>query len=359
MPRKALILAAAFAALWLTAAAASDRTAALDGVDYIRTTQADDGGFGGFGIGQSFDAILAIRSAGIDPNTVTTAGNSPADFLRASASEAAEAPGLAAKGALAALSLDLDPADVDGVDLVAAIESAYDAESGAYAGDALNNGLAVLGVVCTGGTVPGEATGHIRDIQLEDGGWGFDDSGDIDTTAIVVQALIAAGVDLEDAALADGLAFIDSAEFDGGGWGFDEPNANSTAYVIQSLLAAGRNADGSIALLASMQEDDGSFPGFDPAFATNQAVPALAGRSFCDAPVTELQEVPDPTETPTEEPTEQPASPTTTVDATSTPGAPETGSATAGGGMSASAFALVAVVLVVGGVVSVAAARRN
>ena len=56
-----LVLLAALAALLalpaLASAALPESDAVMSGVEFIRTTQQDDGGFGGFGPGQSMDAI--------------------------------------------------------------------------------------------------------------------------------------------------------------------------------------------------------------------------------------------------------------------------------------------------------------
>lgn len=46
-----------------------------------------------------------------------------------------------------------------------------------------------------------------------------------------------------------------------------------------------------IAYLLGQQNADGSFKGFDPAYATNQVLPALAGRTFCDAPAAPVTRV--------------------------------------------------------------------
>src|SRR5690606_35301173 len=109
-------IGAALLALPIALTDAAPRPGAVEaGVDYIRTTQQADGGFGGFGAGQTMDAIYALRAAGIDPSTVTTDGASPADFLASVAAEQTAAPA-AAKAALAAVALDLDPTDVAGVD---------------------------------------------------------------------------------------------------------------------------------------------------------------------------------------------------------------------------------------------------
>lgn len=344
MYRSILVVGVALVAMLTVAAAGATagRDAALRGVDFIRTTQQADGGFGGFGPGQTFDAVYAIRAAGVDPRTVTTGGKSPVDFLRANLADVAASPSLAGKAALAALALGLNPRDVDGVDLVAAAQAGRDAGTGALGPNAFNHAIVLLGIVCTGNAVPAGAVDFIRASQLEDGGWGFGESSDPDSTAIVLQALLAAGVPSSDGAAAAAVAFLRASQGSDGGWGFDpnESNANSTAYVIQALIAAGEDLAsvdyqvggvGPLAFLLSLQQADGSFPGFDPAYATNQAVPALAGRTFCNAPQTPIQTVtppatPTPSPSPAVTPVPQP-SPSPTVIA---PAPPATGSGTAG-----------------------------
>lgn len=357
MSRSLLILPfVAIAALWIAVAAAStDREAALRGIEFIRTTQQDDGGFGGFGPGQTYDAVYAIRSVGIDPTTVTSGGNSPADFLRANLDEATTSAASAAKAALAAHAMNIDPTDVDGTDLIAAIEG-FQNDSGAYGEDAFSHGTAMLGLVCTGNSAPDNAVDYLRESQLDDGGWGFEDTGDLDTTAIVVQALIGAGVAPTDPAVADAVAFLQDAQNDDRGWGFEpgESNANSTAYVIQALTAAGKDiaaepyaADGAnpLTLLVSLQQDDGSFPGFDPAYAANQAVPALNGKTFCDAVNADIEQQDD-------------SEPTPAAIETAEPGAPVVGSAEASSNSASVLLILVGLALISGGSGLFVATRR-
>src|SRR5690606_15954939 len=119
------------------------------------------------------------------------------------------------------------------------IEVAYDPATGRYAADDFSNSLAVLGLVCTGVDVPGAVAEAIRGSQLDDGGWGFSDSGDPDTTAIALQALLAGGGTARDAHASAALAFLQEHQGLDGGWGFDpaESNVNSTAFVVQALLA--------------------------------------------------------------------------------------------------------------------------
>lgn len=354
-------LGAALLALPIALTGAAPRPAAVEaGVDFIRTTQQPDGGFGGFGAGQTFDAVYAIRSAGIDPNTVTTEEASPADFLAAVAGEQ-EAASEAAKAALAAVALELDPTDVAGTDLHAVMTGAYDGATGQYDPTSFGQALVMLGLQCTGATVPADAIAALEAMQLGDGGWGFAEDGDPDNTAIVIQALLAAGANAGDESVTTGLAFLANAQAADGGWGFDpaESNANSTAYVIQALIAAGEDPEGEawtvdgvnpVDFLAGLQAEDGSFPGFDPAFATNQAVPALAGRTLCNAVSTEIVVEETPTPVPTEEPTTTPAPPSPTatpVPPTATPTMvapqpPATGTGTSAGSVPTLTFVVMA-----------------
>ncbi len=329
-----LVLLAALAALLalpaLARAALPESGAVQSGVDFIRTTQQDDGGFGGFGPGQSMDAIYAIRAAGLNPNTfVSAAGATPSDYLIALAAAATE-PQDAAKAALAAVALGLDPRAVGGVDFVGVIEAAFDADTGRHHASDFNQAIILLALVVAGEAVPVSAPKALVAGQLADGGWGFGDEGDADSTAIVVQALIAVGSQPDDAVITAAIAFLDGIQAEDGGWGFGgDSNANSTAFAVQALVAVAIDPEGPqfttasgaspIAYLLSQQLADGSFAGFDPAFATNQVVPALAGRTFANAPLTLL--APSPPETRTPEPTE-PTAPTPSPPA---PGPPTAG----------------------------------
>ena len=328
-----LSMAAALIALPILLAAAMPEPQAVgSGINYIRATQQADGGFGGFGAWQTLDAVFALRAAGIDPKSVTTAGKSPADFLAAAVRQPMNAPE-AAKAALAAKAMGLDPGAVAGVDLIAKVRAGLDGATGIYApGDAFSQSVAILGQVCTGaGGLPAATTAALKGMQLPDGGWGFGGASDPDTTAIAVQALVAAGVPKADASLAKALDQIKATQGQDGGWGFDPTasNASSTAYVLQALIALGETAESAaytksgsnpVTFLLSQQQADGSFAGFDPGYATNQVVPALAGRSFCNAPSTALSAA-TPTATPSATAT---ATPSATAPATRTPSAAAT-----------------------------------
>lgn len=337
--RKTLFaIVALLAALPLTGALASlpERPAIEKAVAFIRTTQQADGGFGGFGDGQTFDAVYAIRSIGLDPNSVQNGGKSPADFLRAKAA-AQKKPAEAAKAALAAKALDINPKAVGGVDLIAVIAGGLDQATGRYGVDDFSHSLAILGLACTGNPVPAAAVAALKKTQLKDGGWGFDGASDPDTAAIGLQALLAAGVTTTDSAVAAAIAYFRAAQEKDAGWGFDPEasNASSTAFAVQALIAAGEPVEGPaytksgktpVTFLVSQQLPDGSFAGFDAGFAANQVTPALAGRTFCNASATAFSNqgpIPPATPSPTAPPV--PSTPSPTAAATRAPEPPNTG----------------------------------
>ena len=289
-----LPITAALAALpILLASAAAPAKDLARAATFVVSTQQADGGFGGSGAGQTMDAIYALRAAGIDPATVMKGGKSPADFLKANAAAAVK-PAAAAKAALGARALGLDPRNVNGTNLIANITAGYDAARGEYAGDAFSQSIAMLGLSCTGNALPSGAIVALRKAQIADGGWGFGSDSDADTTGIALQALVASGAGASDGAVVKAVAYLKKTQGTDGGWGFDpaESNTSSTAFVVQALIAAGEDVDGAtyrkgtvgpMAYLLSQQVADGSFKGFDAAFATNQVLPAIAGRTFCNA----------------------------------------------------------------------------
>jgi Squalene-hopene cyclase C-terminal domain/Prenyltransferase and squalene oxidase repeat len=386
-----LALAAVFALPIVMAGAAFPYSAAVaNGVAFIRTTQLEDGGFS-VAAGQNADAIFALRAAGIDPSTVSKAGKSPADSLRATVA-AANKPGTAAKLAMAARAMNLDPKAVNGVDLIARVTAAYAADSGKYAEDDFTQSIAILGLVCSGNrsALGTKALDPLRANQVEDGGWGFGGASDADTTAIALQALIAAGLPLTDAAVVKAIAYLAATQAADGGWGFDPEasNASSTAFVVQALLSVGHNPESGlytkgtktpVTFLLAEQQADGSFKGFDAAFSTNQALPALAGRTFCNAVDTPVAPAATPTAVPTVSATATPARtatpvPVTPAPATATPtlvrpsptppatvvapAPPSTGSGTMAGN-DGRAWALAAGLGLAGSALALAAARRR
>lgn len=289
--------------------AAADITAALD---YIQSQQNADGGFGsGFSpdsaLGSTADTVLAIVAAGGDLAAFDQDGSTPLTYLEANASSAASAGDLA-KLILAAIAAGENPRTLGGVDSVVKLESLLGA-GGRIGGEAdtfVSHLLAVLALASAQRHIPDAAVDYIRTAQQENGSWAWDGSaetaGDTNTTAFAVQALAAAGEDPASDPIANALNYYQSIQNEDGGWPYQSPSdfgtatdANSTAVTIQAIIAAGQDPAGAswtpdggstpIAALEALQNPSGAFAWQatmpdDNLLATVQALPALAGKAF-------------------------------------------------------------------------------
>jgi hypothetical protein len=176
----------------------------------------------------------------------------------------------------------------------------YDTETGKYADGAGFHTWGMIGSIAMSETVPVSATNYLKTLQLSSGGWewvegGFGNGEDTNTTSLAIQALIAVGEANDSDAILNGLAWLKSTQNDDGGFPYDpdsdwgtNSDTNSTAYVVQAILAAGqdplseywsKNNITPIDYILSMQQDDGSFKyqtNVDLLLsATQQAIPAL------------------------------------------------------------------------------------
>jgi hypothetical protein len=291
------------------ALAAADVDAALD---YLKTQQNADGGFGsGFtpdsAVPSTADALLGIVAAGGDLNAFDQGGNTPLTYLAANASSAANAGDLS-KLIMAVIAAGENPREFGGVDSVAKLEAMVGAD-GKIGGDMdtfFNHILGVLALASAERPIPAAAVDNIKATQQEAGSWAWDGTagtaGDTNTTAFAVQALIAAGEAVDSEAVTKALAYYKGIQNDDGGWPYQNPSdfgtatdANSTAVTIQAIIAAGQDpagpdwttADGNtpIAALEALQNDSGAFAWQaaipdDNLLATVQALPALAGKVF-------------------------------------------------------------------------------
>lgn len=287
-------------------AAGPYREAALGALSWIASQQQADGSFPGFGPGSTADAVFAICAVGGDPNGFLQGENSPITFLAAQSKELSKNAGSTAKAILAVLCAGKDPRRFGGVDLVAALEKAYDAHNGVYGTDLTGHAFALLALSAAGRPIPAAAVDYVRRTQTPEGGWAWDGnpaSGGADTnsTALAVQALLASGVSASDPAIQAALAYFHTQQNADGGFPYAKPSpwgsesdTNSTAYVVQALCAAGEDPEGPawtveghtpLSFLLQMQLPGGAFqwqaqvPG-ENALATYQVVPALMLRPF-------------------------------------------------------------------------------
>lgn len=172
---------------------------------------------------------------------------------------------------------------------------------GMYGDDLYDHALVLIALGAMYEAVPESALEPLRVTQGADGGWAFNGStepggADSNTTALIIQAL--AETELWDNPIVPrmnrrGLEFLHSLLAPGGGFAFSqaEPlvaDANSTALVVQALIAAGEDPaspewGNAPQALARFQTDSGGFRYLlsdeEPnLLATVQAIPAMAGR---------------------------------------------------------------------------------
>ena len=287
--------------------AAADMGAALE---YLKNQQNADGGFGsgfspGSTVGSTADAVLAIIAGGGDPANFAQDGNTPLTYLAEQAGSVSISGDLA-KLIMAAVAAGQNPREFGGVDAVAKLEGTIGpgGRIGTDNDTFVSHLLAVLALRSVQRPIPEAAITHIEESQQENGGWAWDGTAetpaDTNTTAFAVQALAAAGRSGEDAAISQAIGYYQGIQNEDGGWPYQSPSdfgtdtdANSTALAIQAILAAGQDpanwtagsGQDPLAALESFQNQSGAFAWQaavpdDNLLATVQALPALAGETL-------------------------------------------------------------------------------
>lgn len=239
---------------------------------WLASEQMPDGGFDTMGVAgfETPDAILGL--AATTHATVWDAAEARANVLNlaqgsanpltavddlvdgvedpdsdAAGAQAAKVVALVA-GPLGISATDFDPAgDSDEpVDLVARMDVHRD-DSGTYDFGALFNGTmyAALALDAVDVAIPAGLLDQIADAQRADGSWNYagdqdpDTAGDIDTTALALLSLAAAGRDTTDSAVLAGVRYLATGQQANGAWqffGVDDPNSTSMASIALSGL---------------------------------------------------------------------------------------------------------------------------
>lgn len=294
---------------------------AAQGLDWLKTKQQADGGFtSGFSegsdLGTTCDVILAIAAAGQDPSTWRSADDrSPLDYLAAQvAAGDVEKVGLKAKVVLALVATMLDPTDFAGHDLIAELKAAYNSETGTYGSTLYDHTLIMLALFNAGQSIPEGAADYLVENQTTDGAWAFtggttEGTGDTNTTALAVQALLAAG---RRDPIGGAVAYFRRVQNEDGGFPYQKPSpygtetdANSTALVLQALMAADEPLDGWAvdaargALEGLYDPESGAFfwqasAPFPNVSATAQAIPALEANTFLELGRVGVATLPEP-----------------------------------------------------------------
>ena len=161
---------------------------------------------------------------------------------------------------------------------------------------------AILGTLTLTDHVPSDSVQLLLNLAQPQGGWEWSPGWgrDTNTTAVAIQALRAAGEPVTSTVIVSGVAFLKSAQNPDGGFPYDPlsqsrhaSDSDSTAYVVQGLVAAGEDpvsarwtisGSNPISYLLGMKQDDGSFAwqkgqGANQT-ATQQSIPALLGRAY-------------------------------------------------------------------------------
>lgn len=312
---------------------------------WLRTQQQPDGGFtSGFApgsdLGTTVEIVLAGVAAGQDPSAWrSAAGASPLDYLAAQVQAGAvkDAAGLS-RVIFATVATGQDPKAFAGQNLVAALRATQEAKTGQFGDSLYAHAYALLALHAAGEPLPDSAVALLLTARPPEGGWAMlggtaADSSDTNTTALALQALVAAGKrDPVPAA----LAYLHAVQNEDGGFPWQKPSpygtdsdANSTAVVLQALNALGespsawspKGKDPLAALKALWDKASGGYqwqaavPGAN-VLASAQAVQAVEGLTLVQLPVVKAGRAPQPalsaaavTPTPTPTPTPAPILP--------------------------------------------------
>ncbi|NLG28019.1 MAG: hypothetical protein GX557_08915, partial [Chloroflexi bacterium] len=280
--------------------------AADSAIVWLKARQAADGSFSSGSdhpVGVTADVVTAAAAVGQDALSWRSGAGKPSvyDYLASHAATYANATNAANAGRLlvALVAANLDPRAFSGQDYVAAT-LAYHAGAGSFGVSATEQAWAILGLTAAREPLPAGAVAVLVSRQQADGGWDGGWGSDTRTTALALQALIAAGYDPESSdVLADGLAYLEAHRAPTGGyyassaWGTNTADTFSTATCIQAMLsldenplAPARQVAGRSALddLLARQIAGGGF-GEQPSdgatvAATTAALPALFGRAL-------------------------------------------------------------------------------
>jgi hypothetical protein len=259
--------------------------------------QNEDGGFSNgwtpdSDIVTTADVVVALVSADQDLETLFVDGAAnPVDYLAAQVeASSVTAAGSIAKVLTAVIAAGQDPADFGGHNLIDEL-LATQTEEGVFGSGAFDHCLAMIALQnAAADELPEGTVEALVDAQNEDGGWGFmaGEASDTNTTGLCLQAL---ALTEEAEAVEAGLAYFAAIQNEDGGWPYQSPSdfgtdsdTNSTALIIQALIANGEDLEewgNPQEWLLSMQNESGSFsfqaamPG-DNVLATVAVIPALA-----------------------------------------------------------------------------------
>jgi hypothetical protein len=259
--------------------------------------------------GRTLDAAIGLLAAGGQDATLgraLTSAEAPDAVAAYTQGAPGDEAGAAYVGATAKLAFVVaatggDPAKAGGVDLLSQLLSLQTADGrfadrssyGDYA-NVFGHAFALLALTQSGRTPPTAVVNGLESAACPDGSFpetyptaGAACTGSVDATGLVLQALAAVGRGSAPAAQAAGRWLTGQQKSDGSFPG--QAPVNSTGYAAAGLAAVGAATGAATDYLVGQQDADGGLrtgaagaTGGD-VFATAQALPALAGKTFSSA----------------------------------------------------------------------------
>jgi hypothetical protein len=256
-------------------------------------------------IARSSELVVGLAAMGQDAASLSHGGASLADFLKASVST-----DVGTNGELL-LARAIEPSTGLTAPVIAQLTAAKSLAgdtAGEYGGSLFADALAILGLRAAGQPVGDDSIRFLRSHQNpQDHGWSFDNAGaygsDSNTTALVIQALIAAGVHPDDAAIQGGMGYLGTQFVNGGFVSFGTtPDPQSDELGIQAIVATSSSGDSTWgprleSALNDLRQrqiasgaDQGAFAAFDKLMATTPAPAALRQRPLTQTGVAQVSE---------------------------------------------------------------------
>lgn len=264
--------------------------AAKRALAWLKAQQQADGSLGG-GAGATLDVVLAASALGEDVAAwrASAGAYSPLDYLATQVLSYTTDAGRAGKLLAAAVANGRTYGPLVPGRLEARLRSFDPTHAGQFDSGPVNQAWAILGLAAAGADLPAGATTHLLAMQGSDGGWGAPGWGsDPDSTALSLQALVAAGQAVTSTAVLSGTLYLRGAQVATGGftgWG-SEANASTTAWCLQALAAVRASPlsepwlrDGRSALgdLLALQSGAGAYVGWTGAPDVSVTAQAILG----------------------------------------------------------------------------------
>jgi len=228
-------------------------------VAWLKAQQNADGGFGtpSSSLGATADVLLAVASTGESAIGWTKDGKTPLAYLEANAKSAAKA-GDSSKLILALIAVGKNPRNLGGIDLVARLEgmAGKDGKIGTGADFVNEHCYAMIALSSARRAVPAAAIDYLLARQIADGTWSWNGgtaagSGDNNTAAMAVIALMAAGMPSDHPQVQKALQHFKAQQNADGGFPYVKPSpygtdsdSNSTAVAMWAVKAAGQDPAG-------------------------------------------------------------------------------------------------------------------